>query len=57
MCPRQIVDKNGVKTILKCCLLEFEIEREGELAVVPWGSDLAMVEQALREVSQEVAYA
>ena len=57
MCPRQIVDKNGVKTILKCCLLEFEIEREGELAVVPWGSDLPMVEQALREVSQGVEYA
>ena len=57
MCPRQIAKKNGMKTILKCCLLEFEIEREEEWAVVPWGSDLSMVEQALREVSQGVKYA
>ncbi|MDE0284687.1 MAG: hypothetical protein OXI88_18240 [Gammaproteobacteria bacterium] len=57
MCPRRIVNKSGVKTILKCCLLEFGIEQEGELAVVPWGADLSMVEQALREVSQGVEYA
>ena len=57
MCPRRIVNKSGVKTILKCCLLEFGIEQEDELAVVPWGADLPMVEQALREVSQGVDYA
>ena len=57
MCPRQIVNKSGVKTILKCCLLEFSIEQEGELAVVPWGADLPMVEQALRKMSQGVEYA
>ena len=57
MCPRRVANKSGVKTILKCCLLEFGIEQDGELAVVPWGADLPMVEQALREVSQGVEYA
>ena len=57
MCPRRIVNRSGIKTILKCCLLEFGIEQEGELAVAPWGADLPMVEQALREVSQGVEYA
>ena len=57
MCPRRIVARSGVKTILKCCLLEFGIEQENELAVVPWGADLPMVEQALREVSRGVEYA
>ena len=57
MCPRQIVNRRGEKTILKCCLLEFDIEQEDELAVVPWGADLPMVERALREISQGVEYA
>ena len=56
MCPRRIVSGNGMKTILKCCLLEFDIEQEDELAVVPWGADLPMVERALREISRGVEY-
>ena len=57
MCPRQIVTRNGERTILKCCLLEFDVEQDEELAVVPWGADLPMVERALREVSRGVDYA
>jgi len=50
MCPRKLARKNGELTILKCCLLEFDIEREGAMIIVPWGSDLAMIERALKEV-------
>jgi len=50
MCPRAIAGKRNALTILKCCLLEFGIERDGNVMVVPWGSDLAMVEQALKEI-------
>ena len=57
MCPRQIVTRNGERTILKCCLLEFDVEQDEELAVVPWGADLPMVERALREISRGVDYA
>ena len=57
MCPRRITDASDMKTILKCCLLEFGIERDGQQMVVPWGADLPMVERALREVSQGVQYA
>ncbi|MDE0303181.1 MAG: hypothetical protein OXJ38_08295 [Gammaproteobacteria bacterium] len=56
MCPRKLRQESGVPTLLKCCLLEFEIERDGDLMVVPWGADLTMVEQALREISGEVEY-
>ena len=56
MCPRKLRQDNGVPTLLKCCLLEFGIERDGDVMVVPWGTDLVMVEQALREISSEVAY-
>jgi hypothetical protein len=48
MCPRQIAGARCEPTMLKCCLLEFDIERDGQVMTVPWGTDLAMVERALR---------
>ena len=48
MCPRQLVKNDGTLTILKCCLLEYDIEQQGALTVVPWGADLKMIEKALR---------
>jgi hypothetical protein len=48
MCPRILAGQRSDPTILKCCLWEFDIEREGEVMVVPWGADLPMIERALR---------
>ena len=50
MCPRVIAGERHEPTMLKCCLLEYHTERDGEVAVVPWGTDLAMAESALREL-------
>lgn len=50
ICPRLIAGARKEPTILKCCLLEFNIEREGKVMIVPWGADLSMVERALREL-------
>lgn len=57
MCPRQLTLALPQPTLLKCCLLEFDIEYDGNLAVVPWGADLTMIERALALLSQEVDYA
>jgi hypothetical protein len=57
MCPRRLAPDSDRPTLLKCCLLEFGIEHEFGLAVVPWGADLAMVEQALTLLSGGVEYA
>jgi hypothetical protein len=57
MCPRRIAGARDEPTLLKCCLLEFHVEAEGAVLTVPWGSDLAMVETALRQLSSEVIYA
>ncbi len=57
MCPRRIAGQRGEPTLLKCCLLETHIEKDNQMMVVPWGSDLAMVEAALRKLSAEVRYA
>lgn len=53
ICPRMIAGARREPTLLKCCLLEFDIEREGEVMVVPWGADLVMVERALKELSHD----
>ena len=56
MCPRKIAGDRDEPTILKCCLLEFGIEQDGNVSVVPWGTDLAMVEEALIELTEDVAF-
>lgn len=56
MCPRQRAGNCTRPTLLKCCLLEYDFEHEQNLTVVPWGSDLAMVETALRKIAAEVEY-
>jgi hypothetical protein len=53
MCPRKLARPGSGPTLLKCCLLEFHSEREGNVVAVPWGTDLAMVEKALRQLVAE----
>jgi hypothetical protein len=55
ICPRLIAGARKEATILKCCLWEFDIERQGKVMVVPWGANLAMVERALSELSHDFA--
>jgi len=57
MCPRRRAGQRAEPTLLKCCLLETHIEQDKNMMVVPWGADLAMVEAALRKLSEEVEYA
>jgi hypothetical protein len=51
ICPRRRVagdDTGPTLTLTKCCLLERGIEVDGPTAVVPWGSNLDEIRQALR---------
>jgi hypothetical protein len=50
LCPRKLAGSREESTLLKCCLLEYHIEQDGPVAVVPWGADLKMVEEALRKL-------
>ncbi len=56
ICPRKLAGDGGGPALVKCCLLEFERERQGNLMVVPWGSGLSMVEAALRAVAMEAGH-
>jgi hypothetical protein len=51
MCPRRLAGEGADPTLLKCCLLETEIELDGNVVVAPWGSDLELVEKALRQLA------
>ena len=51
MCPRRLAGARHDLTLLKCCLLENEIEMDGSIAVTPWGADVAHVESALRNLT------
>ncbi len=50
ICPRVIAAGRPERCLVKCCLLEFHTERDGNVGVVPWGSDLRMVESALADL-------
>jgi hypothetical protein len=49
-CPRRTAVADG-PTLLKCCLLERGLERAGSSMIVPWGTTLEEVRQALRELT------
>ena len=53
MCPRVLARGRTDRCLVKCCLLEFHSERDGDVGVVPWGSDLAMVERAIRDLASD----
>jgi hypothetical protein len=49
LCPRRrLQGQDGGRTLAKCCLLERGVDLEGEVAVVPWGSNLDEIRRALR---------
>lgn len=54
MCPRELTEPSEVPTLTKCCMLEFGVERDGNVVVVPWGASLEEIREGLR-VLMEVA--
>jgi hypothetical protein len=48
MCPRELTRPSDVPTLTKCCMLEFGVEQERNLTVVPWGATLDEVREGLR---------
>lgn len=53
MCPRKLYKSDVKPAMLKCCLLEYDFEQQDNLTVVPWGSDLPMIEKALRQLVEK----
>jgi hypothetical protein len=52
LCPDRLTPAGtGARTLLRCCLLERGVRVEGRRAVVPWGTNLAEVQTALRALT------
>lgn len=54
LCPDRLVPAGsgaGATMLLRCCLIERGIRVEGQRAVVPWGTNLAEVQAALRALT------
>jgi hypothetical protein len=49
-CPLLRDDDSTELTLIKCCLRERGIEREGARMIVPWGANLEEVRRALKEL-------
>jgi hypothetical protein len=54
MCPRELTPPSDVPTLTKCCMLEYGIEQEELLVVVPWGASLDEVRQGLGTLLRSV---
>jgi hypothetical protein len=52
LCPRRLAGARAEPTLVKCCKLERGVERDGQVAVVPWGAELGEVETALRALAE-----
>jgi hypothetical protein len=60
LCPRRRMDAGGAPrpaatpergaTLTKCCLIERGLEVDGDLAVVPWGTNLDEIREGLRRI-------
>jgi hypothetical protein len=47
LCPRRLFDPRGALALMRCCMVDKEVELAGRVALVPWGAELPLVEEAL----------
>ena len=50
ICPRRIVERTDVPTIVKCCELQSGFKIDGNVAIVPWGAKTGDVAQAVEHL-------
>jgi hypothetical protein len=48
LCPKHLFNPQGGLALMRCCMVEKSVELSGRVAVVPWGAELPVIEEALR---------
>jgi len=48
LCPKVLFAVNAGLVLMRCCMVEKSFELCGGVAIVPWGADLPLVEDAIR---------
>jgi hypothetical protein len=50
-CPKQLCISNPRRTLIRCCLLEDEVELQGCTAIIPWGGNVNHAIEALSRLT------
>lgn len=48
LCPKKLFVAGDAPALMRCCMVKGSFELRGNVAVVPWGADLPVVEEAIR---------
>jgi hypothetical protein len=48
LCPKKVFAPEGSLNLIRCCMVENGLQVSGRVAMLPWGADLPLVEEALR---------
>jgi len=48
LCPKKLFAAGGALALMRCCMVEKSVDLSGHVAIVPWGAELSLIEDALR---------
>jgi hypothetical protein len=48
LCPRELFSDQVALGLMRCCMVEKGFQISGRVAIVPWGAELALIEEALQ---------
>jgi len=48
LCPKRLFAADGALALMRCCMVEKTFKLSGYVAIVPWGVELSLIEDALR---------
>ena len=55
MCPRKLAAPDGAKRLVKCCKIRNGHHLEGNLAMVPWGTTIGEIVEAINDLFADYA--
>jgi len=48
LCPKKLFAADGALALMRCCMVERSFSLFGNVAIVPWGAELSLIEDAIR---------
>jgi hypothetical protein len=48
LCPKKLFAADRALALMRCCMVERSYKLSGNVAIVPWGADLPLIEDAIR---------
>jgi len=48
LCPKELFAFDGARALMRSCMVEGSFELCGNVAILPWGAELTLIEEAIR---------